>query len=201
MSILGDVGIILATLAGPAVAVQVQKYLERRRTAQERRLSIFRALMSTRSARLSAQHVEALNLIDVEFYERKGWSFNENKPFKRVRSAWAAYLDNLCAPFPSDKSQEPVYLARRDELFNDMLYEMALALGYDDFDKTYIKNQRYMPKWFNDIETDQTTIRRGLADVLTGKQALPMNVTSFPYSAERPIESPTQVPPAQQQPL
>jgi hypothetical protein len=189
MSLLGTLAIILATLCGPVFAVQVQKYLERRRAAHERRLAIFRTLMSTRAARLSGPHVEALNMIDVEFYEQRRRFMRENKPFRRVRTAWNAYLDHLRSPTPTDKSQESVFFAKRDELFTDLLYEMALALGYEDFDKTYIKNQSYMPQWFGDIEWEQTVIRKGLVEIISGKRDLPMKVTSFPFAVEPPLGS------------
>ena len=60
---LTDVAIVLATASGPIFAVQAQKCLERRRSVQERRLLIFRTLMSTRAAVLSPGHVEVLNAI------------------------------------------------------------------------------------------------------------------------------------------
>jgi hypothetical protein len=197
MSLFGTVAIILATLGGPVFAVQVQKYLERRRASHERRLAIFRALMSTRAARLSGPHVEALNMIDVEFYEARRRFFPENKPFRRVRSAWNAYLDHLRAPMPTDKSQEPVFFAKREDLFTDLLYEMALALGYEDFDKTYIKNQSYMPQWHGDIELEQTIIRKGLAEILAGKKDFPMRVTSFPFAVEPAPTPPSASSPSQ----
>jgi hypothetical protein len=145
--------------------------------------------MSTRAARLSGPHVEALNMIDVEFYEQRHRLLRENKPFRRVRTAWNAYLDHLRSPTPTDKGQEPVFFAKRDELFTDLLYEMALALGYEDFDKTYIKNQSYMPQWFGDIEFEQTLIRKGIAEIIAGKRDLPMRVTSFPFAVEPPMDS------------
>ncbi|WP_373426698.1 DUF6680 family protein [Neorhizobium galegae] len=63
--------IILATLAGPILAIQVQKFLERGRENRNRRLQIFRTLMATRAASVSPAHVEALNSIALEFYGRK----------------------------------------------------------------------------------------------------------------------------------
>ena len=122
--------VIGATLLGPVFAVQIQKYLERWREENERRHRIFKVLMSTRAARLAANHVEALNLIDIEFPSTR-------KRFKKVRSAWKAYFTHLCEKPPDDKQIHPVFFAKRQELLTDMLYEMATALGYD-FDKTQI---------------------------------------------------------------
>uniref|UniRef100_UPI002AA29EDF DUF6680 family protein n=2 Tax=Serratia TaxID=613 RepID=UPI002AA29EDF len=57
-----------AVILGPIFAVQVQKYLEQFREKKQRRLNIFRSLMSTRAERLNREHVQALNMIDIEFY-------------------------------------------------------------------------------------------------------------------------------------
>jgi hypothetical protein len=54
---LTDVAIVLATISGTIFAVQSQKWLERHRSVQERRLFIFRTLMSTHAAVLSPGHV------------------------------------------------------------------------------------------------------------------------------------------------
>ncbi|HEV2582558.1 MAG TPA: DUF6680 family protein [Ktedonobacteraceae bacterium] len=110
------IAIVAATLLGPVFAVQVQKYLERWRDQAERRKRVFKILMATRASRLSLQHIEALNLIDLEF--------PASRKFKRLRSAWKAYLANL-----NEKEPEPpadaVFYAKRWDLFIDMLYEMG----------------------------------------------------------------------------
>jgi hypothetical protein len=63
-----DVAIVVATLLGPILAVQAQKWLERDRVVRDRRLQVFRTLMTTRAMNLSPAHVEALNAVPVEFY-------------------------------------------------------------------------------------------------------------------------------------
>ena len=57
-----DVLLMSATLLGPVLAVQAQKYIERWRDANIRRDRIFKSLMATRATRLAPQHIEALNL-------------------------------------------------------------------------------------------------------------------------------------------
>lgn len=65
-----DVAIVVATLLGPILAVQAQKWLERNSEIKQRRISIFRALMMTRATALSPVHVEAINAIPMEFCGR-----------------------------------------------------------------------------------------------------------------------------------
>jgi hypothetical protein len=59
--------IVVATVMGPILAVQAQKYLERHQDRRKAKDTIFRVLMSTRASRLSAQHVQALNGIEMAF--------------------------------------------------------------------------------------------------------------------------------------
>lgn len=76
---------VFAVIAAPVLAVQASESLGRRRAARDRRLLIFQTLMATRTQRLSAAHVNALNTIDVEFYGKR--------KFVGVIRAWHEYLD------------------------------------------------------------------------------------------------------------
>ncbi len=189
MSIFSDGALIVATLGGPILAVQAQKFLERRREKAARRLNVFRTVMATRGARLSAHHIEALNLIDVEFYTPDRRFLRQNPKFRRVRSAWKSYYDHLASPYPKDKAEEAVYLNQRSELFTDLVYEMSIAVGYTEFDKDEIRKVSYVPIAHENIETEQTIIRKGFSDIFSGKAALPMKVVEFPF-AVLPSEAP-----------
>ena len=59
--------IILATVSGPILAVQAQKFIERARARRESRLSIFYRLMTFRATPLAPERIQALNMIDLEF--------------------------------------------------------------------------------------------------------------------------------------
>jgi hypothetical protein len=59
--------VVFATLAGPIVAVQTQKWIERATERKRSRRWIFRALMSNRATRMNDEFIMALNLIDLEF--------------------------------------------------------------------------------------------------------------------------------------
>src|SRR5690606_1218581 len=76
-----------AIVSGPILAVQAEKFLERKREQKNRRLSVFKTLMATRGSVLSTAHVEALNRIDLEF--------SYDKKFTKVIASWKEYFDNL----------------------------------------------------------------------------------------------------------
>lgn len=149
-----------AILLAPLIALQVSVYLEKRREKRKRRLGIFKTLMATRAARLSREHVQALNMIDVEFYGEK-----------KVIRAWKAYLDHLAEP----RDSPDVWSEKKDELFIDLLDTMATELGYD-FDKTSIKNTSYFPEGHGRMEEDQRIIRRGLATIIQGDAPFPIKI-------------------------
>jgi hypothetical protein len=51
----------IAVLLSPIIALEVQKRLDDRRVSNDRKMAIFRKLMTTRATQLSPAHVEALN--------------------------------------------------------------------------------------------------------------------------------------------
>ena len=158
------VAIVIATVAGPILAVQAQKYLERHRDQKRAKDTIFRILMATRATRLSAEHVQALNGIELAFY-------GTDKKQKKVLEAWKAYHDHLNTKF--EKTTATEWSVRQMDLFIGLLHEMAVCLGYD-FDKTNIKNSWYSPEAHGTIEQEWNIIRVGMAEILTGKRSLPI---------------------------
>lgn len=164
----GDIAIVIATILGPVLAVQAQKWIERGRDVKQRRVAIFRTLMATRASLLSPLHVEAINSIPLEFYGRGG-------RLKEITDAWKAYIDYLAPRGIPDE----VWAPRRSELFFEMLLLISRFLGYS-FNKVELMNEIYAPRAHADVQTEQDIIRRGLVSLFKGEVALPMDVKSFP---------------------
>lgn len=151
-----DIATVIAALFSPLVAVQVTEWIRRCQDARARKLHVFRTLMSTRAASLAPTHVEALNLIDIEF------RVSAPKE-KRVVDAWKLYHAHLCAHnYPQE--QWPV---RRAELLVDLLHEMAVCLGYS-FDKAHITSSSYYPKGYGESEEEQQRLRRAVLSAFDG---------------------------------
>jgi hypothetical protein len=166
---------LMGMLLAPLVALQVSRYLERRREKRDRQMKVFRTLMATRSRKLGQAHVEALNMIDIEFADRSPRE-------RQVAHAWKMYLDQLNRPFSGES-----WLAKTDELFVDLLFNMAVCLGYD-FDKVHIRNQSYAPRAHGDEENDQRALRKAALALLQGQTALPVQAVA--NSANAPLELP-----------
>ena len=169
-----------AVVIGPILAVQAQKMLERIRDKTERRLRIFKTLMTTRAERVSHEHVQALNMISIEFYGRMIFRIKlQNKNEKSVTDAWKKYNAHLNAL----KTYESLdaWSKHRDELFTELLYKMSQSLGYD-FDEVELKSDAYKPIAHVDLENAQLAVLNGWAKILNNEKSLPMEITNFPQT-------------------
>lgn len=160
--------IILATLSGPIIAVQVTRYLDDKREERGRKLAIFKTLMATRAYTVSNAHVEALNRIDLEFSSKI-------ESERDVISKWKEYLDLL-----GDKSISPdQWGVRRIDLLVELLSAMGKSLGYK-FDKVHIKNATYSPLAHGKLEEEQQAIRAKTIEILEGTRSLSIKVQNLP---------------------
>lgn len=152
---------VLAIVVGPVAALWIQRILDEGREKKNRKLWIFKTLMSNRATRLSPLYVQALNLIDVEFTDPKE---------KAVREAWKELLDLY-----TNYKTTPNALEQVGELTAVMLAAMGKTLGYD-FDKVYLKKGVYYPEFLGNVELEQHALRRSFLELLAGKRRIPVGV-------------------------
>ncbi|KJM44722.1 hypothetical protein SS30_22025 [Enterobacter roggenkampii] len=181
-----DIIMTAAVIIGPVLAVQIQKTLEQFRERKQSRLSIFRTLMSTRAQRLHREHVQALNMIDIEFYGRKIPIIKiryQTKKEQTVTHAWKSYNSHLNKI--QDYPDINIWISKSDDLFTDLLYALSQAMSYD-FDKVQLQRDCYRPIAHGDLETTQANILKGLEKVFSGDTALPMFITNAPLNKANP---------------
>jgi hypothetical protein len=156
---------VLAIYFGPITALKMQRKLDEERESRNRKLSIYKTLMSNRATRLSSAYVQALNLIEIEFT-------GEDEHEKAVRRSWRELLDAYGSYRDTPNASERV-----TDLTAIMLESMGRSLGYD-FDKVTIKKGAYYPELHGNIEREQHTIRKNLLELLdgTGRRKLPVAV-------------------------
>jgi hypothetical protein len=153
--VLGIVGLVLSAVTiaaiyyGPISALKIQRTLDEEREARNRKMYIFKTLMSNWATRTSPAYVQSLNLIDVEFTA-------ENEKEKAVRVAWKELLDVYSNYKTISNALEKV-----DELTAAMLAAMGKTLGYD-FDKVYLKKGAYYPEIAFNVEQEQHALRKQL---------------------------------------
>src|SRR5260370_11858184 len=154
---LNDGLLIAATILGPILAVQAQKFVERATENRRRKLQVFATLMTTRAARLSPEHVQALNTIELLF--SRGWFWQKKE--KAVIIAWRVHLDNLTQPWGDDEASMKASNERAFNSFVELMFAMSQALGYD-FDRVQIKRSAYYPIGHFNNETAQQHIQQSL---------------------------------------
>ena len=150
----------LAVLAAPAIALWAQRQLDRGKAARDRKQDIFRTLWVNRRRPGYFSRVDALNMIDIEFYS--------NKP---VRDAW----DNLFAHY---KDKHPGFNddqieQQRNELFTTLVFEMSKILGYD-LGIAQIRDNIYRPELHNTFDAIEFETRSRILELLK-TDALPVH--------------------------
>ena len=169
---------VLAIFLGPLLAIQTQGLLSARRESRERRLQIFKTLMSTRANTVSHEHVQALNMIDIEFRGRK---------YGEVRESWKIYRNHLNDPSMHERFVESEgnriavenWLKTGSSYLIDLLKKMGRSLGYE-FDQVDLEKNIYAPLAHSSIGQENDEIRRRLLYLLRGEKSLPMEIVKFP---------------------
>lgn len=160
---------IIAILTGPIAAVWYTRKLDREREKRDRKLSIFRALMGTRGIRLSGDHVNAMNLVMLEFYKDNA-----------VLDAFRNYISHLSRKPP--EIADEAFWEEREDLFTNLIKAMGAALGYD-FDGRELGRLRYTPQGWVDDENRQRKVQSLLIDTLEGRR--PVLIASAPLGNQQ----------------
>jgi hypothetical protein len=158
----GTAAIVIATFCGPIAAVQAQKIVENITQKRRDKREVFAALMYTRDTRLSVEHIQALNRIDLAFYGDD-----------TVLEAWRAYLDVLMENPTEDNW--PYVVGKRDERFLRLLFSMSKLLRYK-FTETEIKNSSYRPNAHREQEQIQLKLVNALSAIAEGRQSLSVRI-------------------------
>lgn len=161
--------IILATILGPVLAVQAQKWVERARKTADVRTWIFTTLMNTRSTRMSAAHIDALNGITIAFHD--GGRRFRSKKSQAVLNKWREYLTYLGQATPTSDAEYAAHAARGTEIFTNLLETMAIERGFE-VDRAEIVAGAYYPKGFALGEQQRNEAVDRVMRILRGEKGL-----------------------------
>jgi hypothetical protein len=158
---LSDLAVVAASFIGPFAAVFAAEWLRDRSDQRTRRVHIFRTLMATRSTPASQYHVEAINLIEVEF--------STEPPVIAAWWAYRAHLDtDTSLPSPEQWGKS------REDKHHELLYTISAVLKYP-FQKSDLKRGTYYPRVLNAADEENTAIRKQWLRILYGGASLPMS--------------------------
>jgi hypothetical protein len=167
-----DIVMIFAVIAGPILAVAATEVYRRRKELSDRRELVFRTLMATRSATLSPNHIENLNMVDTLFH-------GSRREDRAVVDAWKVYLQHL----GDGQYAKESWGARKADLMHDLLHKMSVAVGYS-FELSHIKSGAYYPDGYQTAEWDWQEVRQMLVQILKGAHPLRVTVTPSNDQAE-----------------
>jgi hypothetical protein len=170
--------IVLATLGGPVLAIQTQKFIERASENRRQKLAIFATLMANRATRLNDDYVRALNSIELGFLPRWGAPQNRN-----VVNAWRTLLGELNNPPVDEPNANMIWNRRCEDRLVELLLAMSCALGYQ-FTSEELRRGVYYPTAKADLEQAQLGVLLGARAMLEGKSALQMKVVEFSNDPE-----------------
>lgn len=178
---LKDWAVVVSTLLGPILAVQAQKWIESVKAVKSRKSFVFEQLMASRNSRVSAEHVRALNMIDLVFNGSIWFGFTiRSGSEKRVLDSWREYLDHLNNKGTMDLSH---WFSVGDDLLTNLLFSIGRDVGYK-FDKIHIKRGIYTPIAHGEMENELTEIRKSLLSLFKGDSSLNMSVVNFPIDKD-----------------
>ncbi len=143
--------------------------------------------MATRATRVAPDHVQALNRIDLTFSGRKFFGLIDwqNPAEKEVINSWRIYHDKLNERVQDESNQAAVsaWIEKSDDLFIDLLRAMAVSLRFK-FNRVQLKRGIYHPRAHSDGDSRQEAIQKNLLRILSGNQALRIDIVGFPFSQE-----------------
>ena len=171
---------IIAIFASPIVAFIVGNAVTNRKELMRRRHALFQSLWLTRAdqgsfGRLSAEHVRALNMIEIEF---RATSLDNiiGTDFVPVIEAWRRYLGALMNT-PEEvlrnvgsEAARTFYFAR-NLVFLELVFEISNVLRYG-FSREDIAFAQYAPQAYLDNDGDAMALRKAARGVLEGRTPL-----------------------------
>ena len=162
-----DIAIVFATLVSPILAIWASEWRQQRRQNQERKEWVFRTLMTTRSARLHPDHIQALNHIEFVFAHN-----NE------ITDAWGLYFSHLKTDRGLTADAMKAWETTSDTRLTELLHLMAKDLNIS-FSKTYIMQPSYYPRGYEFTEGQQHELRELLLQLLKNERSINMNATVY----------------------
>ena len=162
-----DIAIVFATLVGPILAIWASEWRQKNRQNQERKEWVFRTLMTTRSARLNPDHIQALNHIAFAFADQR-----------EIKDAWGLYFAHLNTDQGSTQDSHARWHEKSNTLLADLIHLMAKDLNIS-FSKTDITQPSYYPRGYELNEAEQQELRTLLLQLLKNERSINMNATVF----------------------
>jgi hypothetical protein len=181
MAITADTwAVVVATGLGPVLAVALTLaftyWRETSDAKYNRRLNVFRMLMATRRVGISPDHVNAINLVEVDFYGCAA-----------VEAEWKTYKNHLN---DNSRPEDETWRRTKEKLLSKLLFEIAKVLKFN-IPAIEIFEGGYAPSGWAHRDLRYTGALEYLHELREGSNILPLWVRGITPPAEPPPASPT----------
>jgi len=139
--------------------VLVSLWRERRKEIWNRRFYVFRTLMATRRTNVSNEHVNALNLIEVDFHG-----------VKKIQAAYRAYIGHL-----STSASTPGWGDTRLDLYSKLLHELSIAMK-SPIGEIDLRSGGYMPAAWE----KRDIVEQYVVNMAQNKASVPVTIVGVP---------------------
>lgn len=156
---------IAAILLGPVLAVIAADRIRIRSEVRERRIKIFRTLLTTRGQPFSLTRVEAINLVGIEF----------SPDIRKERAtffAWRDYAKHL--DHEMDPTTQSDWEKEESNLLDNLLLQMSSQLGYE-LSKSHLEEASYYPIHARFSDELNFNMRGLVVEILEGRRSV--NIT------------------------
>jgi hypothetical protein len=121
---------------------------------------------------ISPEHVNAINLVEVDFYK-----------CRKVGAGWKKYQEHLN---DSSKPEDQAWRDAKEKLLAQLLFEIAAVIGFKipAIPAIEIFNGGYAPKAWVHRDNRATGALEYVYELSQGTKAVPMSVLSFPVSQD-----------------
>ena len=166
---------IVAIVYGPIKAVEITKNRDIQRDAEARKRLILSTLMRTRKMVMNADHVGALNQVQLEFFKHTD-----------VLLAYKAYIANLSDTVSTSGNALDNFLARRSDLFFDLLHTIAKASDVT-IDRHELDRLAYVPFGWQAEQNEIQAFRTAMLALLNGQRTL-LVAQGQPNAPTQPVQ-------------
>ena len=156
--------IVAATGLGPILAIALSLWRDSVNAIYNRRLYVFRTLMATRRINISGDHVNALNLVEVDFYHCAD-----------VIKAWIKYKEHLSN---TGVPEDDVWREKREKLLAELLCEIGKVLNFN-IPAMEIFKGGYAPQGWAHRDAQQLGAYQFANDLAKGDKLLPIYVAGI----------------------
>jgi hypothetical protein len=159
--------IVMAILLGPVAAIVVSLLMtwqhDDKRQMLERRMRVFRQLLATRASAAHYDHVSALNLVEIDFYQ-----------VVPVIDAWRVYMRHLASVPPGRRlppEEDKIFGDKRTDLLAALLKQIAVFLKFE-MGEIDLKRGGYSPQVWADQENRDAAMKEAITILASGQRPL-----------------------------